>query len=126
MLTFIDAWVLSPAGHGDHFFSARGIAARPLCGGSGRLPFSDLVHRPYTSTSDYFYAVRRRYDELVRSFHGVDILAPIPGMPVRLVDAILEAHNYCIHHLALLRACPERGEPTLFRHSDACFQEPRS
>ncbi len=130
MLTFIDRWVLTPAGFPDYFFSARGMAPPDNVGDASSVPYHNLPggHRPYTGTEDYFYDVRKRADRLLSRAKLVDLLGEIPGTPLRLIDGLLEAHNYCIHYLGWLTraAAREEGGIPSFHHSNPVFEERRT
>lgn len=58
VLSFIDRWVLVPAGYGDHFYDARRIGTPR----AGPPDFSRVHarHGPYVNLTDYFYNVRVR------------------------------------------------------------------
>jgi len=127
MLTFIDRWVLETAGFPDYFYQARkmfpasDIAAAFTPGGTGR----GTGHRPYVNLTDYFFAVRKRTDKLISSAKLIDLLATVPGKPVRLIDCVLEAHNYCAHYLACLRGVVHGTDNVIppFHHPDSCYDE---
>lgn len=127
MLTFIDKWVLDAAGFPDYFFRARGIAPIEKVGGTSSIPQSNLpgTHQPYVDTEDYFYDVRKRTDRFLSKTHLLDLFAQIPGTPLRLIDAIFEAHNYCIHYLGWLRsnALEQGGGIPPFQHSNPVFEQ---
>lgn len=127
MLTFIDRWVLQPAGVPDYFFQARGLKDSAPIGGSSTLPYQDPHggHRPYTDITDYFYNVRRRVDELFRRAKLIDFSAPIAGTALTLADCVLEAHNYCIHYLGwMTTGIQGAGGIPPFHHSQSAFREP--
>ncbi|HUX52059.1 MAG TPA: J domain-containing protein [Spirochaetia bacterium] len=127
MLAFIDGWVLETAGFPDYFYQARkmfpvsDIAATLTPGSTGR----GTGHRPYVNLTDYFFAVRKRTDKLISSAKLIDLLATVPGKPVRLIDCVLEAHNYCAHYLACLRGVVHGtvNEIPAFHHPDSCYDE---
>ncbi|MBI9103039.1 MAG: J domain-containing protein [Spirochaetales bacterium] len=109
IITFLDKWVLGPAGSGDYFMEARGleeIDPRSYIDllGSGNYP---SAHTPYTSISGYFYDVRKRTGKL--SFNDRTLHAPIPGYKISLMECILEAKDLSVHYLSsLLRV--QKGE----------------
>jgi hypothetical protein len=82
-------------------------------------------HSPFARVTDYFYHVRLRVDELFRKGRLTDLLRPIPDTDIRLVDCILEAHNYCVHYLACLRRCLSGKDTCVpeFRHTIQWFVE---
>jgi len=122
VLRFIDRWALEMTGFPDHFHSARGLAPpdRPGEIRSARHP----GHRPYVTVDDYFFNVRVRTDRMISRHRHLDLMAAAPGTSVRLVDCILECHNYGAHYLGSLRAvlCGDSDRIAPFRHSDPCFR----
>lgn len=127
MLTFIDGWVLDAAGFPDYFFQARGLRPTQKVAGSPALPYASLAasHRPYTDLEDYFYDIRKRADRLLTKARLVDLLAEVPGKPVRIIDGILEAHNFCYHYLGWLRRTKNDEIESIpaFHHSNAAFEQ---
>lgn len=126
MLTFLDKWVLDSAGYPDYFFEARKISPAARIGGSSQLPYSNslLGHKPYTSIEDYFYDIRRRMDRFLSKAKLTDLLGPVGGTSLRLIDCIFEAHNYCVHYLGWIERT-ERGTFHVvppFPHSRAAFE----
>jgi len=127
MLSFIDRWVLEKAGFPDYFHQARKIT--PAAGNVPTLHAGTIrpgsVHRPYANLEDYFYAIRMRSDKLISAAKLVDLLAQVPGKSVRLIDCILEAHNYCAHYLGGLRGIVSGriDDITPFHHSNECYDE---
>jgi curved DNA-binding protein CbpA len=121
LLVFIDTWVLEKTGYPDYFFAARGIQTA----GQPHVPKtrSAETHRAYVNIADYFYDVRRRSDRLMNRATMGDLLARIPGTQVRIVDAILEAHNYGAHCLGIVRSEGAAGVPSSFCHSHDCFAD---
>ncbi len=102
ILTFLDRWILHPAGFPDYFMEARRLnSADP------RL-YIDLlskasrpgVHLPYTTLDEYFYDVRRRCDRFIDRF------ASGPGREnpavESLKESILEFSNLSVHYLGVL------------------------
>ena len=126
MLTFIDRWVLGPAGYPDYFFAARGMKSPRSSFLTARSESArrSSTHLPYANLSDYFYDVRKRTDRFLQRSRLTDLLSPVEGTSVRLVDCILEAHNYCVHCLTSLRgsSCRSLEDLPPFHHSNACFE----
>ncbi|HUX11440.1 MAG TPA: hypothetical protein VMW87_00350, partial [Spirochaetia bacterium] len=63
-------------------------------------------------------------DRLLSSARLVDLHAPVCGDRIRVIDCILEAHNYCFHFISRLKAA-RNGETVIippFRHSDSFFE----
>ena len=105
ILTFLDQWVLSPAGYVDYFMEARGLERlNPasyldfICQPMGRLS-----HFPFTSVSNYYYDIRKRMNRYLEKLDSLPWLEPIPGKQVRYIDAYIEAQNLSVHYLAGLR-----------------------
>jgi hypothetical protein len=104
MLRAVDRWVLTPAGFPDYFYQARNIQPPVGLGGlAPRLGQNTGGHSPFIRVDSYFYHVRLRADQLMASARLSDLLRPIPGAGLRTVDAVLEAHNYCVHTLGHLK-----------------------
>jgi len=102
IITFLDKWVLGPAGSGDYFMEARGLEEvdpRSYIDllGSGSYP---SAHTPYTSISGYFYDVRKRAGKLLLS--DMTLHDCIPGHKISLMDCILEAQDMAVHYLSSL------------------------
>lgn len=126
MLTFIDRWILSAAGFPDYFFQARGMRPDSIEGGTTYLPHENLqsAHRPYADVDDYFLDVRRRADRFLNRSRLVDLFEPVAGTSLRLVDCILETHNYCFHYVGWIKRAwnDEPADIPPFRHSNSCFE----
>ena len=121
MLTFIDKWILSPAGFPDYFFQARGMITPP---NSGMLSVEQTGgHRPFVSMEDYFFNVRMRTDKVLKRAKLIELLEPQAGSGVRIIDCVFEAHNLCVHYLAGLKSALAGQVDSIpqFRHSDPCF-----
>jgi len=124
MLGFLDRWALTPAGFPDYFHQARDI---PAPAGmdviSGPVERKDRNHGPYVNISDYFYHIRLRADKLMNRVQLSDLLRPIPETNLRLMDSILEAHNYCAHYLGQLGSVLRGDIPNVagFRHTSHWF-----
>lgn len=127
MLTFIDKWILDTSGFPDYFFQARKMAVPPKFGGTPALPHvaPQSGHRPYVNVDDYFYSIRKRADRLLSSARLVDLFAPVLDETIRVIDCILEAHNYCFHYLGHMRRVlnGEAEDIPPFHHSDRRFAE---
>lgn len=120
-LGFLDRWVLGPGGQPDYFHEARRIPDQ-----SDPFPTHfgiDNGHRPYVNIKDYFFDVRIRFNRFVGNTSCLDLSAIIEGTPVRLVDSIIEAHDYVRHYVSevqsVLDGRVEHVAP--FVHSRACF-----
>jgi len=105
ILTFLDQWVLEPAGFVDYFMEARGLERlNPssyidfICQSPHRL-----THFPFTSVSNYYYDIRKRMNRYLDQVGGLPWLEPLPGKTVRFIDALLEAQNLAVHYLSGLR-----------------------
>ncbi len=122
MLGFVDKWVLSTSGFPDYFFQARKIN-KPAEAGI-IYQGTESGHRPFVDLDDYFYNIRRRTDKLLNRAKLVDLLEPVPGTAIRIIDCLFEAHNLSVHYLGHLKSAlageAERIPP--FRHSDPCFE----
>ena len=124
MLSFIDNWILTPVGFPDYFFQAREMSTP---GKTDMLSMERaLGHRPFVDMNDYFYNIRVRTDKFVKRAKLVDLLEPVPGSGIRIIDCVFEAHNLCVHYLAGLKSAlagEVDGIPR-FRHADPCFDGP--
>lgn len=105
ILTFIDRWVLEPAGLVDYFMEARGLERlNPasyidfICQSPHRL-----THFPFTSVPNYYYDIRKRMNRYLDRLERIRWLDPIPGRSVRFIDALVEAQNLSVHYLTGLR-----------------------
>lgn len=127
ILTFIDTWVLNPAGLTDYFMSSRNRdQISPTVYGRQILSKSSN-HKPYYSISNYFYDIRKRADKLFNTMTYHDLLAYIPHEEIRLIDAIMEAQNLAIYYLTAIR-CPDTGNTNSieqFKFSYSCFKNRR-
>jgi curved DNA-binding protein CbpA len=121
MLTFIDKWILSPAGFPDYFFRARGMTTPA---NTGMLSMEQTGgHRPFVNMDDYFYNIRVRMDKVLKRAKLIELLEPQAGSGVRIIDCVFEAHNLCVHYLAGLKSAlaGEGDSISQFRHTDPCF-----
>jgi curved DNA-binding protein CbpA len=121
MLSFIDNWILAPAGFPDYFFHARKM---PAPAKTDMLSMEQTAgHRPFVSMNDYFYNIRVRTDKFLKRAKLVQLLEFVPGSKVRIIDCVFEAHNLCVHYLAGLKSAlaGEVDSIAQFRHTDPCF-----
>lgn len=137
ILTFIDKWVLEPAGYPDYFMEARKMGRiDPVDyintigfkqGKSGHGPYvhGPYGHGPYVSMMDYFYDIRKRMDRFLNHTTVNDLMKNIPNHNIRLIDCIIEAQNYVIHYLSYLLQMKTGvlKEIPAFEHSTTCFLE---
>jgi len=123
ILSFVDRWVLSPSGFGDHFYEARNMSSP---GRTGTV-FMDSTpgHGPYVNLEDYFYAIRRRVDRFLGRVTLLDLTRQVEGHPVTVLDGILEAYNLAVHYVGHLRTGLSGGPDRMpeFRHSHPCYAE---
>lgn len=99
ILTFIDKWVLTPAGYPDYFMEARKMKR------TDPTDYNNLYgrgHRPYVNVTDYFYDIRKKMDRFLERGRMNDLLKKNPGYEFRLIDCIVEAQNYAVHYLSYL------------------------
>jgi len=121
MLTFIDNWILAPAGFPDYFFQSRRMSA------PAKTEIFSIEqaagHRPFVNMNDYFYNIRVRTDKFLKRAKLVELLEPVPGSDVRIIDCIFETHNLCVHYLAGLGSAFAGTADSIprFRHTDPCF-----
>jgi hypothetical protein len=126
-LFFIDRWVLDPAGFRDHFWEARGERGLDRVG-----YFADVARRLagdgrgwniYVNVRDYFYDVRTRMNDFLNRARAADLLKPVPGSGVRIIDAVLEAQGLTVHYLRYLKEALAGGVEDLspYRHSRPDF-----
>jgi curved DNA-binding protein CbpA len=104
IITFIDKWVLEPAGHPDYFMEARQMKRldpRDYITMIGSSP-GKHGHSPYADVTDYFYNVRKRMDRFLEKTATADLMERIPGRDIRLIDCVLEAQNLTVHYLSFL------------------------
>jgi len=119
ILSFIDAWVLEPAGFTDYFYSARRMEK------SAAFPGKKGQHVPYVNCRDYFYEIRKRMNRFIERTTESDLMAPLCGS-IRRIDAVIEGFRLARHHLggiALLMA-GEKSTLGPFVHSDPVFDRP--
>lgn len=122
MLKFIDKWILNKAGSPDYFFQSRKMSVPA----EGDILFEgkDRGHRPFANIHDYFYNIRLRTDRFLSGVKLLDLLEPIPGTGVRIIDCVFEAHNLSIHYLVCLKSAMagevDRSSP--FLHTNPCFE----
>lgn len=103
MLSFIDTWVLTPAGYPDYFMDARKL---------DRINPKDIIsmlsventrsHQPFVSLRDYFYNIRKRADKMINTLKADDLFRTVPQGNLHLIDCIMEAQNYCVFVLGKL------------------------
>jgi hypothetical protein len=127
ILTFIDKWVLEPAGYLDYFMEARKMGRIDPVEYINTIGFNQgkSGHGPYVSMTDYFYDIRKRMDRFLNYTTACDLVNNIPDYNIRLIDCIIEAQNYAIHYLSYLpqmQAGELRDIPP-FKHSNPCFLE---
>ncbi len=126
MLIFIDNWILDPMGFPDYFFQARRMNAPAK---SDMLSLGKKSgHRPFVNMNDYFYNIRVRTDKLLKSAKLIDLLEPLPGSRVRIIDCVFEAHNFSVHYLAYLKSALAGEVESIppFRHTNPCFDSKNS
>ncbi len=125
ILTFIDKWVLEPAGFRDYFMDARKLERIDPADYFKEDNFKEVnpAHRPFVSVSDYFYNIRKRMDSFMKHARAVDLVRALPECGLRLIDCIFEAENYTVHYMTCLNRAlgGEAVEIPPFRHSNACF-----
>ncbi|MBN2508661.1 MAG: J domain-containing protein [Spirochaetales bacterium] len=121
MLAFLDKWVLTPAGFGDCFFTARQIERDK--------PYDPLSrnftspHLPYTDYLDYFYQIRRRADKFIGTC-GNDMLSISVGEHgMKLIDGLFETLRLSYHYLVALRRVISGASATitLYTHTTQGF-----
>ena len=121
MLRFIDTWILEKTGFPDYFFRARRIEkpTNPEIYSEGK----ESGHRPFVNLQDYFYNIRLRTDKFLKNVKLSDLLEPVPGTEIRIIDCVLEAHNHSVHYLGYLRRAVTGEIETIppFHHSNRCF-----
>jgi hypothetical protein len=80
-------------------------------------------HQPFVNINDYFYNIRVRTDKLLNRARLVDLLEPVPGTRIRIIDCLFEAHNLSTHYLGYLKNAltGEAEKIPPFRHTDPCF-----
>lgn len=105
VLTFLDQWVLEPAGFVDYFMEARGLER---LNPSSYIDFicvspHKLTHFPFTSVTNYYYDIRKRMNRYLDQVERIRWLDTVPGRSVRFIDALVEAQNLSVHYLAGLR-----------------------
>lgn len=121
ILSFIDSWILTPAGYGDNYYKARRV------GGSEAWytvdeGFSATEQSPYTGINDYFYFLRKSLDKFINKILLKDLTLKIKGSSIELQDALYEALNLSYHYLAgvhrILKGEREEMMPFIFTYQD--------
>jgi len=124
ILIFMDKWVLEPSGFIDYFYKARNIET---------IKTSDMItenfnkntHQPYIDIYDYFYQIRKRTDKFITNITIHDVLEPITGCPIKILDGIFESQKLSYHYLGHIRRIKENNQVQIskFIHSDKCFEK---
>ena len=98
ILTFLDKWILDPAGFPDYFAEARGMTRRDPREYIGILSRGSRpeAHLPYSSIAGYYRDIRKRADRLITRFEKS---AGLPELPL---EAVLEYHNMSVHYMGYL------------------------
>jgi hypothetical protein len=127
MLTFLDRWVLFPAGYHDYFMRAREKEDIAISEYINMIESAGIgqEHKPFYSTMNYFYDIRKRIDKFFNSVSMRDLYSGIPDCGIRLIDAIMEAQNYIIHYLTglYMALSGEIQDIEAYRHGHECFNE---
>ncbi len=125
ILTFIDQWVLDPAGYRDYFMEARKM---------GKVNITEYIfesfrpgndeHRPFFDIPDYFYDVRKRMDKFFQKAKFYDLIKTVPDCGIRIIDCLFESQNLAIHYLVYinLSLSGEIDSIPEFKHSYSCFE----
>jgi curved DNA-binding protein CbpA len=126
ILTFIDQWVLEPAGYPDYFLEARKLS---------KINAADYVntigvgkkgsgHHPFVGIPDYFYNIRKRMNGFLNEATPVDLVKTIPDLGLRMIDCLFEAQNLAIHYLNALQRvlAEETDEIEPYQYSDSRFR----
>ena len=115
ILTFLDRWVLHPAGFPDYFMEARKMGQTDprvyidlLCS-----PSSGTAHLPYSTLDEYFYDIRRRSGRLL---DRMDRQSSEGAVLEGLEEAVLEFSNMAVHYLSAIRDEGRESEPYLFEN----------
>ncbi len=104
-LVFIDKWILHPVGFIDYFMQSRKLK---------NISFSDYIkmldtssnktsHQPFYSLNNYFFDIRKRIDKFINTITLKDIYNNIPDADIKLIDCIIEAQNYTIYIMNLIK-----------------------
>ncbi len=103
ILIFIDKWILTRVGYGDHFLKAY-IESK-----------ADI--------KDYFYNIRKRMDKFLKNVVVNDLLETIPDSKIRIIDCIFEAQNHTVHYLCFMNQAliGEIEDIPPFKHSNDCY-----
>jgi curved DNA-binding protein CbpA len=124
ILTFIDQWVLDPAGYRDYFMEARKM---------GKVNITEYIfesfrpgnteHRPFVDITDYFYDVRKRMDKFSKYAKIRDLVKTIPDSGIRIIDCIFESQNLAVHYLVYINLALSGEIDSIpeFKHSFSCF-----
>ncbi len=125
MLTFIDKWVITPAGYPDYFMQARKLKdLDPRKYIKDVISKSDANHHPFSNLSAYFYDLRKRTDKFIDNVKFSRLFDNVPGYNMRLIDCIIESQNLSVHYLSYLLCITEDGvlDVPKFIYSDSVFK----
>lgn len=127
ILSFIDKWVLRPAGYPDYFLEARGVSDSEIIDRFYDYSFQPgrIVHRPFVNIRDYFYNIRTRMDKFLNRLKVSDLIKQMPGDSLRFLDCIFETQNHTVHYLFYLNRAigGETEYIPPFPHSNPIFGE---
>lgn len=122
ILVFTDKWVLEPAGFIDYFYKARNM--ENIKSSSKSSSFNSKLHQPYINIYDYFYQIRKRMDRFINDIKTENVLQPIEGYNLTILDCIFESQKLAYHYLGSIKTINQNGSNSIkeFIHSDACFR----
>lgn len=80
ILSFIDKWLLGPAGYENYFLGKPG--------------------RSKVQIMNYFYNLRIRVDKHFKELTFSDLAVPFPGYDINTLDAVFEAEKHTVHYLS--------------------------
>ncbi len=126
ILTFIDKWVLYPAGYHDYFMEARQKKDINITDYINMLDSKQNTsgYKPFHSVPNYFYDIRKRTDKFLNKTTLKDLYSVIPGSSIRLIESIIETQNYTIHYMSSLTLAlsGEIEDIQPYKHSNPGFK----
>lgn len=107
ILVFFDRWILYPSGFKDYFYQARRLTEPEPATYFDAL-FRGLVngehsYDAFAGLHDYFYALRRRFDQFLSHVKPADLMRKVNTSEITILEAIFEAQNLALHYLFYIK-----------------------
>ena len=135
VLTFIDKWVLEPAGLADHFMDARRLSRIDPRAWINTIGVKETngargAHAPFTNAENYYYNIRTRMNKYLEKMDALDLFVPLvsDAQEIRIVDALIETQKLSFHYIAYMKAIVDgthTGPVPAFPHSNSAFDWPK-